>query len=245
MKTWIVVGGAVAGAVGLAALGLVVVYDAVTKTAPDLRFDDPRVAEHRAEATARLNADLDDFEQRAGGLHVLARGSTDACVRNQHNWKIKDPAAYDCTLRVVRVYSFAGDFRTQASGIGAALRPDGCPPGTTSSTDHVLRQYYDKLKDTEAWDGTPYGPAHLPGSGSGCVPGPAVVPGIGVDGWLSTQPARQHLDRHATNVPRPCRDDLCRVEPVDLAAAVRSAPAGDDWVVIVSTAKTYHSEPWD
>jgi len=245
MKTWIVVSGAVVGALGMAALGLVALYDAVTRTAPDLRFDDPRVAKHRAEATARLNADLDGFEQRAGGLHLLARGSADECVRNQHNWKIKNPTAYDCTLRVTRVYSFAGDFRTQASRIGASLRVEPCPPGTTTSTEHVLREYYDRLKDSTAWDGAPYGPAHLPDSDSRCVPGEAGPPGMRIDGWLSTRPAAQDLQRHATDVPRACLGDLCRAEPVDLAAAVRSAPAGDDWVVIVSAAKTYHSEPWD
>ncbi|MGH2687597.1 MAG: hypothetical protein ACRDKW_02150 [Actinomycetota bacterium] len=99
---------------------------------------------------------------------LLARGAFpagaaesvhDACYEGQHNFKIQDPYAHRCTLRVTRYHGLDGDFREQVLALAGRLTSLGWSGG---DLERVVTGYLDRNGGTTAGTGVGDLPSPLP-----------------------------------------------------------------------------------
>jgi hypothetical protein len=144
------VGGVIAGVAVLAAAGVYLSLYVGLSGGPSqalkrfARRPDPAgLAPQRSEAGRRLRSSVDRL---AVPLHLAPASPaweavTDACYAGQHNFEVKDPFAYRCTLRITRYFGADGDFRELLLGLGQQLEARGWRGG---DLPRIVTDYYDR-----------------------------------------------------------------------------------------------------
>lgn len=128
---------------------------------PVPNFTGGEIARARADTTAKLG-DVAALVDTVPGLSVRGAGTDDACRQGQHNFKINDPFAYECTLLSTTYFADSGrDPRATLLALQEALTADGWVSSGLYDLPTVVTDYYD-VNHGKTVDGSPYLVSDLP-----------------------------------------------------------------------------------
>jgi hypothetical protein len=112
-----------------------------------LKPNPAKLGPERAAATQRVHRALDELAAPVGlkpappAPGSPAEGLHDECYKGQHNFEVKDPYAYRCSLRITRYYGADGDFRQLLLDLDRTLATLGWKGG---DLPRVVQDYYDR-----------------------------------------------------------------------------------------------------
>lgn len=225
----------------------------VGKSLPDLDESGRTISLARVDERRRAVAGLDAFEARAHSLHrVGPTGWHDECSPGQDNFELHDAEAYRCSLTTVRLYTFAGDFRSGARQVGEDLVEGPCTAGRVPDVERTLRRYYDQFIGTKPHNyPRGYTADSLPISSGSCVAdteeGSSSSPGtLAAHHWFTVPvPAPYELEDPEV-LPLPCNGrDHCHDRLLNVRSALGAKADGDTWAVAVTSSKDYWVVGWD
>jgi hypothetical protein len=172
---------------------------------------------------------LDGMDRRFGATRVGDRIRIDRCERGFDDFTRSDQYAYACRMALVELIPVREPFDLEASRLGEALLEGDCRDGT--DTDRALAEPF-------------HHPRQLDSSTGDCTPGTR-VPGPEIRGWVRVPPEVGEIEL-TENLLRPsCFREFCKVDPVDLAAAVDAAPPGTAALAVVEASKAYYLVAWE
>jgi hypothetical protein len=105
-----------------------------------------KLGPERSAATQHVRGALDQLAtplglEPASPASSISEGLHDECYRGQHNFEVKDPYAYRCSLRITRYYGAGGDFRQLLLDLDSTLTAQGWKGG---DLPRVVADYYDR-----------------------------------------------------------------------------------------------------
>ena len=112
------------------------------KSAPDP--ESPELRSARDEARKRILLAAEQFETAAPFLKQHSADETSECRKGQNNWKVHEGFAYRCTLQVVVLFGFDGEFRERAIALDGRIRNLDWEQFGLLSMEDVLHSYYDR-----------------------------------------------------------------------------------------------------
>lgn len=164
-----VVGALVLGVGAVAVLGWCSVLGC---TFAEERFepDGAQASRARTDALAGLDRQLGVL---SGGRTVLARASSDDCLRGQNNWKVKDTYSHECFVRESRVVVLAhgeDEVEPALDAYDRLLRDQGCVASLSGGLSRVRAEYWSPDNPNVAREGA----AGLPMAAYDCPDGSRV-----------------------------------------------------------------------
>ncbi|MGC4944156.1 hypothetical protein [Kribbella sp. DT2] len=192
----------------------------------EVEYDGAQLSAARAEGERRNAVKLAMVWRAAPILHEVASSRHDECDGGQWFDEDKYYWPYGCVTTSYTVLTFAGEFRTQARRIAAALDATSC------SVD-LARELEPQL--TQVRDVTSIEPV-----GSDCPDSPYPTPRASLLAWSHVSPTTGQLERIRTQLDSDClHKRYCATQILDLAGGLASARDGDRWAVVVEFGETY------
>lgn len=213
----------------LIALALLVTAGCGKGTAPlDIEYDGPELTAARAAGEQRNAARLATFETAAAPVHRLGSARYDVCDGGDWFPEERYYLPYDCTTHDIVAYSFGGDYAAGTRRIGAALMRIPCFEGVEGD---FLRF---RVETPPGGDLTRFEGAFVQCRPDRTQPGD---PRLRVR-WLPVRPTDEQRDTIQRYLERSC-EEYCEYEQLDLSAVTAAAPAGDEWIVLITVEDTY------